>query len=100
MNSFRNGVFKFDKVYVLFDCKVARAPKKQVGDWLPNIDGFEFELAIFESENAGIYIPVFLSRNDIPASLKGGRFIAKRSLKQVVNEAEKMRKSVFMKMIA
>ena len=98
MNSFSKKVF--DEVYVLFDCKVARTPKKQVGDWLPNIDGFEFELAVFESENGGSYIPVFLSRSDIPPHLKGGRFIAKRSFKRVLSEAEKMRKSVEIKKVA
>ena len=100
MNSFNKKVFASDEVYVLFDCKVARTPKKQVGDWLPSVDGFEFQTAVFESENGGVYIPVFTSRGDIPPDLKGGRFIAKRSFKQVLREAKKMRKSIQVKMVA
>lgn len=95
MNSFSKKVF--DEVYVLFDCKVARTPKKQVGDWLPKHEGFEFETTVLEFSDGKCYIPVFTSRNDIPSCLKKGRWIEKRNIADVLKEAKRINTFVLKK---
>ena len=85
-----NGLFFCSDVYVLFDCKEANVCKEKVGDWLPKVDGFEFKTTVFRYENGQCYLPVFTKRENIPRHLKAGRFIAKRSITQAMNEAKKI----------